>query len=146
MDELRAHRPRILVAEDDAAMRQLLAVALRSEGYHVVAVHDSRELLEKLGSATLSHHGYDAIVSDIRMPGPSGLEVLRGLRAARDRTPVVLITAFGSEETHARAAEIGASAILDKPFALEDLLGLVAQLLPEAPAAAEAAAGSGAGH
>ena len=130
MAERRAHRPRILVAEDDPAMRQLLASALRWEGYHVVAVRSGKELLDRLGSATLSHHGYDAIVSDIRMPGPSGLDVLWGLRSGHDETPIILITAFGSEETHARAKEHGATAILDKPFVIESLLGLVAQLMP----------------
>jgi len=62
----------------------------------------------------------DLIVSDVRMPGWSGLDLLRFLRHRRSAIPVVLITAFGDRDTHERAARLGA-AVLDKPFALADL-------------------------
>lgn len=129
MDTRDGRRERILLAEDDAAMRDLLTATLRSEGYKVVPARSGSEALERLGSARLGHRRYDAIVSDIRMPGPSGLDVLSGLRAAGERLPIVLITAFGSDATHARALRLGASAILDKPFLLETLVAVVDEVL-----------------
>lgn len=126
-----AHRVRILLAEDDLAMRQLLVTALRWEGYRVVSAKNGFELLDVLASALLRREAFDLIVSDIRMPGPSGLEVLRGVRDASFRPPpVILITAFGSSDTHARAADLGAAAVLDKPFLLEELIRVVSRILP----------------
>lgn len=129
MDARHHHRERILIAEDDAAMRDLIAATLRWEGYRVVATRNGIEALERLGSAVLGHDRYAAIVSDICMPGPSGLDVLSGLRAAGERVPIVLITAFGTNETYAHAMELGASAILAKPFRLETLVTVLADLL-----------------
>lgn len=129
METRQAHRERILLAEDDAAMRELLAAALRFEGYQVVPARNGVEALERLGSATLGHRHYDAIVSDIRMPGPSGLDMLSGLRAAGLKLPIVLITAFGSDQTIVRAMHLGASAVLNKPFLLETLVGVLEDVL-----------------
>jgi CheY-like chemotaxis protein len=131
MEARHSHRERILLAEDDNAMRELLMVTLRSEGYRVVPARSGLEALERLGSAVLGHGHYDAIVSDIRMPGPSGLQVLSGLRAAGEKLPIVLITAFGSNATHARAMALGASAILDKPFMLETLVSVLAEIFEQ---------------
>ena len=118
------HGPHVLVAEDDWDMRELIVASLRADGYDVTAAGD----LDRLGESVGVDTGPDAvalIVTDNRMPGCTGLELLTALRAARWKTPVILITAFGSAETHRHAASLGATAVLDKPFPLDQLRALV---------------------
>ncbi|WP_437809793.1 response regulator [Sorangium sp. So ce1078] len=114
---------RVLLAEDDRELRLLLATALRRDGYEVLEARDANHLLELMGDALVSGSGApaDVVVSDIRMPGRSGLELLAGLRRDDWATPVVLITAFGDPETHAEAYRLGADAVLDKPLDVDDL-------------------------
>ncbi|WP_437324805.1 response regulator [Sorangium sp. So ce381] len=125
-----ATRIRVLLAEDDRELRLLLATALRRDGYEVLEAHDAKHLLELMGEALVSGNGapVDVVVSDIRMPGASGLDLLAGLRRDDWTTPVVLITAFGDPETHAEAYRLGADAVLDKPLDVDDLR-LVVQTL-----------------
>ncbi len=121
--------PRILLAEDDGDMRQLLAKTLRADGLTVIEVGSGTELLDRLASMLLhGKEGFDLIVSDVRMPGKSGLEVLGGLRRSDWSVPVVLITAFGDDELHAEASRLGAT-LLDKPFELERLRRLIRETL-----------------
>jgi DNA-binding response OmpR family regulator len=124
-------RARVLVAEDDAAMRDLIASDLRREGYEVVVAGSAEELFARIGRIAVrgggSPESIAVIISDIRMPGLSGMDVLSAVRGASWRTPVILITAFGSEEIHREAAELGARAVLDKPFTMERLRDLVRQ-------------------
>ena len=68
---------------------------------------------------------YDLIISDIRMPGVTGLEVLEGASQTDGFPPMILITAFGNEETHEQAERLGAVAFLDKPFEIELMIETV---------------------
>jgi CheY-like chemotaxis protein len=121
---------RILVAEDDREMRRMMTASLSDEGFVVVEAGDGNRLLELIGSQLLSPNRdhVDLIISDVRMPGHTGLEVLAGLRGSDWATPFILITAFGDEETHAEARRLGAVAIFDKPFDLDDLKTAVMNL------------------
>jgi two-component system response regulator (stage 0 sporulation protein F) len=115
---------RVLLAEDDPEMRELLASTLRQDGLEVIEVRDGSALLDRLAEALAADgdlDGYDVIVSDIRMPGYSALDILAGVRRALRHTPVILITAFGDRVTHERAMRLGASAVFDKPFDIDDL-------------------------
>jgi DNA-binding response OmpR family regulator len=118
-----ARPARVLVAEDDQEMRSLIVSSLRRDGYDVVESETGDALLEEIGDELLRAHAVrpDLIVSDIRMPGSSGLDVLSGLRRAAWETPVILITAFGDDDTHKKAKRLGASAVFDKPFDVDDL-------------------------
>jgi DNA-binding response OmpR family regulator len=125
--------PHILLAEDDREMRALLAGALRRAGYGVTECGDGVELLELLGSfilPDLEHVAVDLVISDIRMPGLTGLEILEGLSRHGDFPPFILITAFGDVETHARAKYSGALAMFDKPFDVDDLVAKVRKVVP----------------
>jgi CheY-like chemotaxis protein len=122
-------RPRVLLAEDDDEMRRLIAETLRRDGYHVMEAPTGRDLMavvaglqDREGPGRVA----DVIISDIRMPGMDGLELLKELRMRKLTMPIILITAFGDEETHRRAEELGATAIFDKPFDLDDLLTVLA--------------------
>lgn len=129
--QLAASPVRVLLAEDDRELRLLLATVLRRDGYEVLEARDGNHLLEIMGESLVSSGGapLDIVVSDIRMPGKSGLELLAGLRRDDWATPVVLITAFGDPETHAEAYRLGADAVLDKPLDLDDLRVVVQALV-----------------
>ncbi len=124
----------VLLVEDDDVMREMLAEALHRNGYRVTECADVFQWLltcVRLATTPPSEHGgnkYDIVVSDIRMPNISGLGVLRILKdisCADSCPPTVFITAFGDEQTHRTARELGAVAVLDKPFAIEDLIASV---------------------
>lgn len=129
MEELRDYEswdiPSVLLAEDDAELRALLAWVLRDDGFRVTECDHGVELLEHLGTSILGEEPaeqFDLIISDIRMPGVSGLTVLEGIKDRVGFPPVIMITAFGDDETHARARQFCAAAIFDKPFDMDDLV------------------------
>ncbi len=123
----------VVVAEDDAEFRSFIAEALRRGGYRVVEAIDGTELLDLVKRLVLARPGavgFDAIVSDNRMRGVTGLSVLRAFRLFDKTTPFMLMTAFSTEETQRDAAVRGANLILSKPFDIDVLLGALAIHLP----------------
>jgi DNA-binding response OmpR family regulator len=128
-----SRRGRILLAEDDDEMRHLLAAALRRDGYEIIEARDGTEAVGHL--YPLVFHGRaaappDLIITDICMPGWTGIRILEMVRAGHVPTPVILITAFGAAETHAEARHVGAAAVFDKPFDVDDLRAAVLTLAP----------------
>ncbi len=118
---------RVLLAEDDLELRSLIAMVLRRNGFQVEMATDGSEALERLASTVLgraSGRSPDLLITDYRMPKFDGLDVIEALRLVGVRTPIILITAFGDAATHARAEALGVTAVLDKPFDLQDLLSL----------------------
>jgi len=117
----------VLLAEDDDAMRVLLARRLRRDGFQVVEARSGYEALERLAHALISEPPvwFDLIISDVRMPGYDGLNIVASLRHLPVHIPVILITAFGSAAAHAAAVRLGAFAMIDKPFDVDDLMTLV---------------------
>ncbi len=116
--------PRILVVDDDAEMRALLADVLSVEGYAVAGAANGAEALIRL-----RNESFAAIVLDKNMPGLSGLDLLPGLRTICPEMPVILITAFGDVASYVDAIEKGAFAYVFKPFRLEELLKTLEQAL-----------------
>ena len=127
MTERMYDQAKILLAEDDEEMRKTLSSVLRAHGYLVVECWDGIDLVRMYGtSRTQSHEpAYSLVISDIRMPGVSGLEFLEGISGTTNSPPVIIITAFGDDETHIKAREFGAAAVLDKPFEIDTLLKVV---------------------
>jgi len=124
---VRGRAERILLAEDDLEMRRFLSLSLRKDGYDVVEVERGDELLAQLSRALTYAAEFNValIISDIRMPGITGMEVLAGLRTYAGAPPVILITAFGDAATHAEAERLGAVAVFDKPFDVDDIRAFV---------------------
>jgi DNA-binding response OmpR family regulator len=123
---------RILVAEDDSELRALIASELRSSGFEVVEARDGEALLGRIADAVpLGGTGdlYDMVVSDVRMPKFTAIDVLVGARSLLVRTPVVLITAFGDPKLHERALRLGAAAVLDKPIDMVELAAEIRRIL-----------------
>lgn len=124
--------PRILLAEDDEEMRRLLALMLRKNGFRVTECPDGISLLDQLSSFFLHEEekeSFDLIISDIRMPGVTGMEILMGASENKNFPPMILITAFGDKETHIQAEQLGAAALFDKPFDIDDMLNKVSEIL-----------------
>jgi len=118
----------ILLVEDDQELRRMLASALRRDGFAVEEAANGDAALDWLDAGVRVGNLErlpDLIVSDIRLPYFSGLEILESLEPARARVPVILITGFPDEETHARARALGAECVLEKPFDLGQLRAAV---------------------
>ena len=122
------------MAEDDREMRTLLSLSLRKAGYEVVECQDGVTLLTHLAAYLLpvkyGRENFDLIISDIRMPGVTGMEVLEGRPETAAFPPMILITAFGDDETHRSAEKHGVAAMFDKPFDVDELLEKVRDILP----------------
>ena len=130
---------RVLIADDDRAIRESLARALELEGYAVDVVADGVEAL-----ATSRRASFDALVLDVMMPGVDGLGVCRVLRTDGDRTPVLMLTARVETADRVAGLDAGADDYLPKPFELDELLARLRALLRRASAGAGgAAAGQG---
>lgn len=116
---------RLLVVDDDAEMRALLADVLSGEGYAVAEAANGAEALIRLRAEPFA-----AIVLDKNMPGLSGLDILPGMRTICPDMPVILITAFGDVASYVDAMEKGAFAYVFKPFRMEELLKTLERALP----------------
>jgi len=114
----------ILVVDDEATMRRSLADILRLEGYHVQMAKSGEEAIQRLQSET-----YDLILLDLKMPGVSGVEVLRFVAKTAPETQVILLTAHGSLESAIEALRLGAQDYLLKPSSPESILSSVAKAL-----------------
>ena len=110
---------RILLVEDNAALRRGIARALGAKWGSVEALDSGDAAVERLGDRGVE--SYDVIVTDLRLPGADGLAVLRAARARDPRSAVLLMTAHGTIETAVRAMQLGAFDFLQKPFELEEL-------------------------
>jgi len=126
-------RRRVLVAEDDNEMRALLVWRLSKDGFEVTECDHGIDLINRIDpiGALVASEEFDLIISDIRMPGITGLEVLEDVRHCGTACPpVILITAFGDRETHQQARRFGVAAMFDKPFDFNEFLAKVHELVP----------------
>ncbi|MFO7813167.1 MAG: response regulator [Pelovirga sp.] len=116
--------PRVLIAEDDRELRELLALVLENAGYQVSQCCNGEQLFARL----TDQPSFDLVISDIRMPGLSGLEVLARRSRNMQLPPFICMTAFGDEQTHRQARHLGAAAVIDKPFDLDEMMTLIAHV------------------
>lgn len=118
---------RILVADDEERIRMLLEAHLAAFGYDVDLAYDGSQALEKLKSGD-----FDAVITDMNMPGASGLEViLEARRLFGPHLPVIVITAYGSVQNAVEAMRDGATDYLEKPFDMADLRACLEKWLAE---------------
>jgi two-component system, OmpR family, response regulator MprA len=123
---------RVLVVDDEPDVREAVETALELDGHRVTTAVDGLEALRKLGQGE-----FEAVVLDVLMPNLNGFEVCSRLRAAGNRTPILILTARDSEEDTIRGLDLGADDYLVKPFALGELLARVRALLRRARPAGE---------
>ncbi len=106
---------RILIADDKASMREMLTQAMEAKGFDVVAVPDGNAALEQ------AEAGVDLVITDLRMPGKDGVEVLSGVKRISPETEVIVMTAFGTVENAVEAMRLGAFDYILKPFSIDEL-------------------------
>ena len=113
-----------MIIEDDDEMRSLLKDFIEEEGYEADSVEKGTYAFRKLITDS-----FDLIITDIRMPGYSGLEILPELKRLQPRIPIIVITAFGSEEVYRKALLRGANAYLEKPIHFHKLKELIQEII-----------------
>jgi DNA-binding response OmpR family regulator len=117
-------KKRILVIEDDQEMRSLLKDFFEEEGFEIDSVSNGSEAFR-----ILIRELFDLVITDIRMPGLTGLDIIPGIKKLQPETPIIAITAFGSEEVHRRATERGVTAYLEKPLRFHELRTMIREII-----------------
>lgn len=112
-----ANKKAILLADDDDNLRRVLEFQLTEEGFQVQSAKDGAEALE-----LFNENDFDCVITDLRMPKLSGLELLEKIKAANSELPVIVITAFGEVETAVTAMKTGAFDYINKPFNRDEIL------------------------
>jgi DNA-binding response OmpR family regulator len=115
---------RILIVDDDRESRDLLQEVLEANGYEVSAVHDGESARHELNGGNT----FRAVIADLRMPGESGIDLLRELRHQNHAYSIVLMSSFMSEPERRQALELGVDAMIEKPFRLTELLHIVSEV------------------
>ena len=115
---------RILVVEDDLALQRVLQVQIANMGSQVSVASDVPHALQILRSDS-----HDLVITDLNLPGPSGLELLKTVRAEYPETAVLLMTAYGTVETAVQAMKYGAYDYLTKPLHIYELKALIGRVL-----------------
>ena len=116
----------MLVVDDEASIRDLLAKTLALAEYDVDLAPDGRSALERLRMIP-----YDLLITDLKMPGVDGLAVIREARRMKADMPVIIITGFSTESSAIEAVNLGVSGYLTKPFRVPRVLAAAAQALGE---------------
>jgi two-component system response regulator PilR (NtrC family) len=111
-----AGAPKILVVDDELSMREFLEIMLSREGYHVQGAADAQAAIQLARTEE-----FDLVITDIRMPGGGGLEVLRRIKEFSPETIVMMISAFASTETAVEAMKQGAYDYIPKPFNVDEV-------------------------
>lgn len=117
-------QPKVLVIDDDGESRDLLREVLEASGYTVCAVGDGKAACKALAE----DGGFGIVITDLRLPDESGLELLGKLRLQNSTTNMVLMSSFISGDERKFAKQLGVDAMLEKPFRLSELLQVVAEL------------------
>lgn len=119
-------RPRVLVVDDEATIRDLLSKTLELAEYDVDLAPDGRSALERLKLLP-----YDLLITDLRMPGVDGLAVIREARRMKPDIPVIIVTGFSTEASAIEAVNLGVAGYLTKPFRVPRVLAVAARALGE---------------
>jgi excisionase family DNA binding protein len=119
-------RPRVLVVDDEASIRDLLAKTLALAEYDVDLAPDGRAALERLRIIP-----YDLLITDLKMPGVDGLTVIKEARRLKTDIPVIIITGYSTESSAIEAVNLGVSGYLTKPFRVPRVLAAAAKALGE---------------
>ena len=121
-----AARPRVLVVDDEASIRDLLAKTLALAEYDVDVAPDGRSALDRMRM-----YPYDLLIADLKMPGMDGLTVIREAKRFKADLPVIIITGFSTESSAIEAVNLGVAGYLTKPFRVPQVLAAAAKALGE---------------
>src|SRR5512138_2034952 len=118
---------KILVADDEVNLRRVLVAMLRRDGHEVVQATNGQEAIEQLGDV-------DVVITDLRMPGADGMEVLRTASRNHPHVPVIMITAYGSVGQAVEAIKAGAFDYIEKPFEQDSIRATIDKAIGQAAA------------
>jgi CheY-like chemotaxis protein len=118
----------ILVVDDESHMLDTIQFILQSSGYAALTARGAEEALERLAALKTEGRRVDLILTDLQMPGPTGLELIQRLRDAGELAPVLVMTGYNDQETARRLRERGIEHFLDKPFEEGELLRKIREL------------------
>ena len=121
-----SERPRILVVDDEASIRDLLAKTLALAEYEVDVAPDGRSAMDRLRM-----YPYDLLIADLKMPGFDGLTLIREAKRLKPDIPVIIITGFSTESSAIEAVNLGVAGYLTKPFRVPQVLAAAAKALGE---------------
>jgi two-component system, LuxR family, response regulator FixJ len=127
-----ARRGKVYVIDDDEAMRDSLDFLLGAADFHVTLFESAQHFLDALPDAS-----FGCVVSDVRMPGIDGIEMLKRLKASRSTFPVVIMTGHGDVPLAVEAMKLGAVDFLEKPFEDDRLIGMIDVALKQAESGAQ---------
>jgi len=122
----REGRPRVLVVDDEASIRELLAKTLALAEYDVETAPDGRAAIERLRMSS-----YDLLIADLKMPGIDGLSLIREAKRLKADMPVIIITGYSTESSAIEAVNLGVAGYLTKPFRVPQVLAAAARALGE---------------
>ncbi len=117
---------KILVVDDEEGARELFNTILTDEGYHVTLAVSGEDAVSRLKADS-----FDLIVTDIKMPGMDGLQLLQEIRKSGMRSDVIMVTAYGEVESYLKAMSLGAAEYINKPIRIKELKRIVHKVLAE---------------
>ena len=117
---------KILVVDDEEGARELFNTILTDEGYDVTLANNGADALTRMQGDV-----YDLVVTDIKMPGMDGLQLLQELRKTGSKADVIMVTAYGEVESYLKAMSLGAAEYINKPIRIKELKRIVHKVLTE---------------
>ena len=118
------NHPRILIVDDEKKMRRILQIILKDQGYKIDLAQDGNEAWQHFQRTS-----YDLVITDLKMPGRDGMELLRLINKKNSDVPVIVITAYGSVESAVKAIKAGAFDYITKPFENEEIRIIVSKAI-----------------
>jgi DNA-binding response OmpR family regulator len=119
---------KILIVDDDPGIQNALRANLSAAGHRTGVAGNGLHALQSIESSLTESEPYDLLLTDLRLPGLSGVELIRDCRQLQPDLPVILMTAYGSEELRKKVSGLGKCEYLEKPFTLENLQRAIEEL------------------
>jgi FixJ family two-component response regulator len=129
--------PRVLIVDDEAALRRQVMVGLTQHGFEVDECEEGLSALSKIKAAESKQNPFGCVILDLRLPDIDGLKILSVIKSIYAELPVVVITGFGNEDIVNTVQSHGGSVYLDKPFEMSDLVSQIRTIVPNAEAKLE---------
>lgn len=122
-------KKKILIADDETALLNTMAFTLKRKGFEVTIVEDGESALKNIMQTYQNNKFYDLIITDIQMPGISGIELIVKIREAGIDSPILAITGFGNMNMVVELMRAGCKDYLDKPFTMNEFIERISQLI-----------------
>jgi len=123
------HKKRILIADDEVTLLQTMAFTLKRKGFETVIVNNGNTAINKIKETYSNNESYDLIITDIQMPGMSGLQLIEKINALDITVPILAISGYGNMSLVVDLMRAGCKDYLDKPFSMQEFINHITELL-----------------